>query len=167
MLIVLLDIWGLGHSESFHVDKSDVESSGQKWSRPSTSFSKRVIVTTTDSAGRPVGSDDENDGCCVCLNDAYLIWFTIFSYVCVITSLLSIVANVKYIMYSSWIGFTAIKACVLRVYVCLFLFVCMCVELEWKYFVRRIRFLETWVWRGCTYAFLGIITGQVLFFCCY
>lgn len=154
--------------ESFQIESADVShhshdpESGTKWSRPSTKFNKKVVVTATDAHGSQLLSDDDNDRCCDCLNDGYLIWFSVFSYIAIATSLASIFSNIKYIMAAKWTGlpFLTVKNCIIRLYATGFLGVLVCVELDWKYIIRRIRVLDSWIFRGFTYAFLGIITGE-------
>jgi hypothetical protein len=106
-------------------------------------------------------SDDEGEACCDFWHDNYLIWFSVFSYISVITSLLSILANIRFIAHASWQGvpFSTVKATCIRTYASLFLLALCCIEFEVRYVLRKMRFLESWIIRGGTYAFLGIITG--------
>jgi hypothetical protein len=170
-VLCIIFLFVAGSREAFQIESPattparDVENgSGTKWSRPSTQFNKKIVVTATDSHGGQLYSDDENDSCCACMNDGYLIWFSLFSYIAIATSLASIVSNLRFILAAKWAGvpFLTVKNCIIRLYASCFLGVLVCIELEWKYVMRRIRFLDYWTFRGFTYAFLGIITGKYL-----
>lgn len=100
-------------------------------------------------------NDDEEDRRC-CPSDPVLVCFQFFHFTSGVNGLLALVSN-AYVytlhdlpIYDLFLHGYAIVFCLLIVFV----------ELDWRYIVSKVKFLDLWVLRGLYYIFVGVITGK-------
>jgi hypothetical protein len=100
-------------------------------------------------------NDEEEDRRC-CPSDPVLVCFQLFHFTSGVNGLLALVSN-AYVytlhdlpIYDLFLHGYAIVFCLLIVFV----------ELDWRYIVSKVKFLDLWVLRGLYYIFVGVITGK-------
>ena len=100
------------------------------------------------------GADDSSSCCCCCPSDPVLFSFQCFHFTSGLTGLAAFVANI----YTFWNPNLGTKDAIIRGYTLLFCILIVIVELDWRFVVNKVRFLDYWVLRGLFYTFVGFIT---------
>jgi len=105
-----------------------------------------------------VGSDEESEeDCCFCCHsDPLLLSFQLFHFTSGLVGMAALAANVY-----AFATNLSLNDAILRAYAVLFCLLIVLVEVDWRYFVNRIRFVEIWLLRGLFYAFVALLTGGV------
>ena len=104
----------------------------------------------------PVIDDDSNDSCCEI--DSVLCTFMLFHFIAALVAISALVCNV-YVFWTNDLSWDSYRDATIRLYAALLCLAIVCVESDWKFIIRRVKFLESWIFRGFSYAFLGFITG--------
>jgi hypothetical protein len=103
--------------------------------------------------------EDSEEDCCFgcCHSDPLLLSFQLFHFASGMVGLAALAANV----YTYASPDLNVKIAIVRAYTILFCLLIVIVEVDWRYFVNRIRFVEIWLLRGLFYVFVALLTGRL------
>jgi hypothetical protein len=107
----------------------------------------------------PAEEEDDGDSCCCCCpSDPMLFAFTCFHCAAGLVGITALVANVYVFTRRD----LAPKDAIMRSYALLFCALVVIIELDWRFVVNKIRFVDWWVLRGLFYTFVGFVTCKRL-----
>ena len=98
--------------------------------------------------------DDSDIFCCCCSSDPVLFSFQCFHFTSGLTGLAAFAANIYTLTKPS----ITIRDTIVRSYALVFCLLIVIVELDWRYILNKVRFLDHWILRGFFYAFVGFVT---------
>ncbi len=105
----------------------------------------------------PVESQS-NDTCCGCCpSDPVLYWFRIFHCISGFLGFISAAVNV-YVMISN--KNLSLVDLIMHAYNIILCVAVILVELDWRFFMARVKLLDSWIARGLFYGFVGILTSE-------
>ena len=107
------------------------------------------------SGSTPKDDDEEEDWRCF-PSDPILACFQCFHFTSGVNGLLALVSNA----YVYTLHDLPIYDLVLHGYAIVFCLLIVFVELDWRYIVSKVKYLDLWVLRGLFYVFVGVITGK-------
>lgn len=105
----------------------------------------------------PQSTGEEEEDCCCCPSDPVLFGFRCFHVASGLTGIAAFSANVY--TYSS--PNLQIKDAIVRTYALFFCALIVLVELDWRFVVSRVKFMDLWVFRGFFYTFVGLLTCKL------
>lgn len=106
-------------------------------------------------------SGDEGESCCCCFSsDPMLFSFQCFHITAGLSGLGAFIANV-YVFSRPHI---TLKEAIIRSYALIFCVLMVLTELDWRYVVNKVRFMDYWLLRGIFYTFIGFITCELSYF---
>ena len=124
--------------------KTSIEkiSRGVKWKQP--------INKSADLAEE----DDGDSCCCCCPSDPMLFSFQIFHFIAGLSGLAAFIANIYVFTRSD----LSIRDAIMRSYALILCALVLIIEMDWRFIVNKMRFVDWWVFRGAFYTFIGFIT---------
>lgn len=118
--------------------------------RPHSSFGGRNSTVRV-----PV--DSKEDTCCGCCPaDPILYWFRIFHSLSGLVGVASGVINAYVISTNRSMDYFSVAQHVYTIVLCAII---VLVELDWRFFMSYVQILDSWIFRGLFYGFVGILTG--------
>lgn len=128
---------------------------------PSNNQSKKVRSTIKyKKPTKPTNSkSSEGKGwnfCCCCPKDPILYWFRVFHSLCGFMGVLSFISNL-FILFDVALDFRNIIIHIYALFLCI---IVVATELEIPFLLLRVNILESWVFRGLLYFFIGVISGM-------
>jgi len=106
-------------------------------------------------------SEDEDergfeDDCCCCPMDPVLLGIAFFHGICICLGFAGIAVNIHHITRPHEQGMY--QDIVLRAYSVAFSTIMVICEVDWRFFMRRLRLLDIWFFRGLFYIYIGLQT---------
>jgi hypothetical protein len=103
----------------------------------------------------PADEEDESDSCCCCCpSDPMLCAFMCFHFTAGLVGVTALAANIYVFTRPD----LSPKDAIMRCYALLFCALVVVIELDWRFVVNKIRFVDWWVFRGLFYTLVGFVT---------
>lgn len=138
--------------ESKDTRRNSIQPINVKWKNNK----KGLSVSAEIHSGSTPKDDEEEDWRC-CPSDPVLVCFQCFHFTSGVNGLLALLSN-AYAVYT--FHDLPINDLVIHGYAIVFCLLIVCIELDWRYIVSKVKFLDLWVLRGLYYIFVGVITGK-------
>ena len=137
--------------------KEEMASANNVAAESSKNRPRSTIKYRQPSVKKPPRKTSSSTNWC-CPNDPVRAWFRIFHGLCGLIGVLSFISNL-YVLFDVPLD---IRNIVIHAYALLFCILVVGTELELKILLSRLQFLESWIFRGLFYFFVGVISGKTL-----
>lgn len=105
----------------------------------------------------PVESES-NDTCCGCCpSDPVLYWFRIFHFISGFLGFASAAVNVYVMISNKSLGMVDL---IIHAYTIMLCAAVVLAELDWRFFMAQVKILDSWIFRGLFYGFVGVLTSK-------
>ncbi len=131
---------------------------GQSKSRASLGLGGKARRSNT--AGGYHSEEDNDfaygDGVCCCSMDPLLLGIVFFQGICGCLGIAGVVANIQHITHPVAEG--QYQDIIMRAYSMSFCCIIVLCEIDWRFFMRYLRLLDLWIFRGLFYMYAGLQT---------